>query len=87
MGQYFEGYSTRATNIFNQSAHWFTLSIANQNAQKTIENEEKTIYYQALIANTQSQAFAVEKNNAHRNLVLQVVSLFFEEIFTLSGSR
>ena len=37
--------TARVENVVNQSAHLFTLSVTNQNAQKRIENEEKVTFH------------------------------------------
>ena len=76
-----------AKNVFNQSAHLFTLSITNQNYQKTIENEEKITFYLGRRQRPNRRPIAVEKNSSHKKPVLQVVFRFSGEIFTFSGSR
>ena len=60
---------------------------ANQNAQKTIENQEKMIFdllrKQRLIQGPQ----AVKENNSHEKLVLQAIISFSEQSFAFSGRR
>ena len=77
----------KGENVFNKSAHLFTLSIINQDTQNTIENEEKTTSDQIQKQRTNHRHSALEKNNSHKKLVLQVEFEFFWEIFILSGSR
>ena len=39
----FQSVASKGENVLSQSAHLFTTSLANQNAQETIESEEKII--------------------------------------------
>ena len=68
--------TARAKNVFNQSSHFFTLSITNQNAQKTIENEESK-------AKAESQAFCCGEKQLSQKTNVQIVFRFSREIFTL----
>ena len=75
-------------NAFSQSVvHLFTLSITNQNTQRTIENEEKITFHLGREQRQNHKSFAVEKNSSQKKPLLQVVFRFSQEIFTLSGSR
>ena len=57
----------RAKNVFSQSAHLFTLSITNQNLQKTIENEEKRTVHPGGKQRPNHRPFAVEKTTLTTN--------------------
>ena len=65
-----------AKNVFSQSAHLFTLSITNQNTQKTIENDEKITFHPGRKQRTNHRPFVEEKNSSHKKPVLQVVFRF-----------
>ena len=52
-------------NVFNQSAHLFTVSISNQNTQKTIENEEKIASDRIRKQRPNHMLFAAEKNSSN----------------------
>ena len=59
-----------------QSIHLLTLSITNQNALNTIENEEKGSANRIRKQILNHRPFAVEKNNSHKELVLHVIFRF-----------
>ena len=63
-------------NVLNQSARLFTLSIANQNTQKIIENEEKISSDQILKGRTHSRLLLL-RTATHKNLALPIVIGFF----------
>ena len=80
----------RRKNVLSQSAYLFTLSVTNQIAQKTIENEEKLTSHFGQKQRPNHRAFSVEKNSSHKKrcgkwyfafpgklLHFQVVDIFF----------
>ena len=76
---------SKGKTCFSQSAHLFTLSIVNQNMQKTIENEEKITFHKVREQRPSHRLQAVEKNNSYKKLVLQVVFCFVRGILIFSG--
>ena len=66
----------RTKTFFSQSDNLFTLSNANQNTQKTIENEEKITFHLGRKQRPNHRALAVEKDSSHKKLVRQVVFCF-----------
>ena len=52
----------------------------NLHMQRTIENEEKITSDRIRKQRPNHRLFAVDNNNSHKNLVLQVVYIFFSKI-------
>ena len=77
----------RKNNVLEQSAHLFTSSFANQNAQKTIEHREKKYFDQSQKRVRIEGPLAVKENNSHKKLVLHAIIPFYEDIFACLGRK